>query len=86
MEGKGIKYYANGNIHDGLWSQDKAHGSGKFYKAADGTYKDGEWEYGKLNTIWQTSGSLVIGKSPKAIGIKNKISEQFRQSILIKQQ
>jgi len=32
MEGRGIRFFANGNIHDGCWYNDKAHGPGSYFK------------------------------------------------------
>jgi len=28
MHGMGEKRYANGNVHNGMWEEDKAHGAG----------------------------------------------------------
>jgi len=52
MEGKGIRYYANGNTHEGEWSQDKAHGPGILFKASDKSYKEGRWNMGKIDDHW----------------------------------
>ena len=52
MEGNGIRYYANGNTHEGEWFQDKAHGTGVFFKASDNSYKEGKWNMGKIEDHW----------------------------------
>lgn len=52
MEGHGIRTYANGNIHEGEWFQDHAHGEGKMFKAQDSSYKEGRWEMGKMDNHW----------------------------------
>jgi len=38
MEGKGQRYYSNGNIFDGDWEDDRPNGTGTLFKAADNTY------------------------------------------------
>ena len=55
MHGFGIKYYSNGNIHEGKWQNDKAHGAGKLFKASDNTTKEANWHSGKLQN-WNYNG------------------------------
>lgn len=52
MEGFGKRTYTNGNIHEGMWYQDKPHGPGKIFKASDGSYKEGEWDMGVARNHW----------------------------------
>ena len=56
MEGRGIRFYANGNIHDGSWYNDKPHGPGTFFKATDNEYRKATWDNGKIRQFWQVSG------------------------------
>ena len=51
MHGKGIRYYANGNIYDGNFCEDKAHGQGRFYKASENIWKAGTWNMGKTDKV-----------------------------------
>lgn len=62
MSGRGIRNYANGNIYDGEWEDDKPHGSGTFYKATDSTWKEGVWREGKLEKHWTVEGNKVRGQ------------------------
>ena len=49
MNGKGIKYYKNGNIkYEGDFVNDKYEGNGK-YIYEDGEYYIGEWKKGLRN-------------------------------------
>lgn len=47
MHGMGEKRYANGNVHNGQWSEDKAHGTGTLTTA--NTTVEGTWINGKLD-------------------------------------
>ena len=62
MEGRGKKYFANGNKHDGLWSNDKAHGPGIFFNSSDSSYQEGVWNNGIINP-WHYSGKINKKKS-----------------------
>lgn len=78
--GRGVRYYANGNIHDGNWFENKQHGSGTFYSVQDGQYKQGTWNNGKLD-MWQISGQKVkgdIGGGRKPRSKKDISLAQFR--------
>lgn len=48
MEGRGVRYYANGNIHDGEFINNKAHGPGTFFNAKENKYKEATWNDGKI--------------------------------------
>lgn len=52
MHGTGKRTYANGNIHEGQWAQDKPHGAGKLFKASDQSYKEAEWNMGQVDNHW----------------------------------
>jgi hypothetical protein len=47
MHGRGTRYYANGNKYTGDWVEDKPHGTGVLFNAAEGTKRQGEWVNGK---------------------------------------
>ena len=47
MHGMGEKRYANGNVHNGMWEEDKAHGPGTLTTA--NTTVEGTWIKGKLD-------------------------------------
>jgi len=47
MHGMGEKRYANGNVHNGTWAEDKAHGPGTLTTA--NTTVEGTWIHGKLD-------------------------------------
>jgi hypothetical protein len=55
MHGKGIRYYANGNIFDGHFCEDKAHGQGRFFKASENIWKTGTWNMGKTDKVSRES-------------------------------
>ena len=57
MEGRGTKYFANGDRHVGLWSDDKAHGPGTLFKASESSYKEAVWNKGAINA-WHYSGKV----------------------------
>lgn len=46
--GKGKYTWANGNVYDGDWKNDKMHGKGK-YTWADGNVYDGNWKNDKMD-------------------------------------
>jgi hypothetical protein len=75
MEGQGSKYYANGNILEGAWAKDLANGPGRFFKATDGTYKEGNWTAGKLDDHWQVNGQQVRGTTAKQLESGQKYSD-----------
>ena len=52
MEGQGKRTFENGNHHEGSYFQDKAHGPGRIYHAADGSYREGTWDMGKNDGHW----------------------------------
>lgn len=47
MHGFGEKRYANGNVHNGQWLEDKAHGPGTL-STLNATV-EGNWVHGKLD-------------------------------------
>mmetsp|Transcript_18136 Transcript_18136/g.30986 ORF Transcript_18136/g.30986 Transcript_18136/m.30986 type:complete len:92 (-) Transcript_18136:125-400(-) len=61
MHGQGVRHYPNGNIYKGEWVEDKPHGEGTIYKAKEGTWKEGNFNEGKLEKHWQVSGVKVQG-------------------------
>ena len=46
MNGRGIYRWANGDVYDGEWKDDKKHGKG-IRRWADGDVYDGEYKDGK---------------------------------------
>ena len=53
MDGQGKRTYANGNIHEGSYRDDKKHGPGKLYVPSEGgTYKEGTWNMGVMDNHW----------------------------------
>ena len=46
--GRGVYRYADGNVYEGEWKDDKMHGRGVF-RYADGDVYEGEWEDGKMH-------------------------------------
>jgi len=72
--GKGIKYFKDGNIYEGNFIQDKFDGLGKYYNA-DGYYYFGEWKqglkYGKGTQYYMNGESYegeFINNIPDGIG------------------
>ena len=59
MEGRGIRYYANGNIHEGEFVNNKPHGSGTFFNAKENLYREATWKEGKIQEFWQLTGATV---------------------------
>ena len=42
-------HYLNGNVYQGLWLNDKKHGTGSYYYAESKESYEGEWQSGMRN-------------------------------------
>ena len=51
IEGRGTKYFSNGNKYIGQWKDDAMHGSGVWFSLKDQTKRQGQWQNNK-RTQW----------------------------------
>ena len=70
IEGKGTKFFANGNRYIGMWVNDQMHGSGVWYNIKDQTKQQGMWVSGKrsswLHPAVQTHVTNMHTQTPTA--------------------
>ena len=70
--GYGIKHFACGDVHDGMYRKDKRHGFGS-YKWNDGDQYVGQWQHGRM---FGRGVKCLVYKPEKGNSIRHRINEE----------